>query len=645
MSRRIIIASAVAGVVLVGAAAGGYAYVEHRRQVGLDKDARTSADRFASAWSHRDVKTMAYAGRTADQVATSFKSTTGGLGSAPVKVAVTSLKRDGDKATGSLSVEWTVAEGSTWAYTMPISLQHDVPGSGTTGSGDKAWAVVARAGAAMWAPGLGSDAKLVAARTWGRRGDILDRDGAPILAVGKVEDVAIDPTRASAETVAALETIVEEPEGSLVAKLNAAKKSGSKASIPVITYRDAAFQDLKPQLAALIGVVYPSREQPLAPSKTFARPVLGSYGPVTAEAIKHGGGRYVSGDYAGLSGLQGQYDAVLGGTPGVKVTASDKPDTPLFEKPAVDGAPMTLTLDQKIQTAAEAALTGSGTVPSALVAVDVKTGDLLAVANSPAVGSNRALLGRYQPGSTLKVATTYSLLSKGLSPSKSVPCPPKIVVDGYTVKNYESEKFGQVPFSVDFAQSCNTAFAGLAATMGDGDVHDAAAALGVGAGWEKHLGITGTFGGSVPAATNKVEKAVTAFGQAKTEASPVSLAVMAASVARGSFIEPALIRAPAVAGADRAPKSLDAKAVGELQTLMRLVVTNGTGSILKSVPGGPVSGKTGTAEHGTKTPPETRAWFVGWQGDVAFAVLVEEGRSGGTVAAPIAKAFLENLNP
>ena len=54
-------------------------------------------------------------------------------------------------------------------------------------------------------------------------------------------------------------------------------------------------------------------------------------------------------------------------------------------------------------------------------------------------------------------------------------------------------------------------------------------------------------------------------------------------------------------------------------------------------------GKTGTAEYGSSTPPATRAWFVGWQGGVAFAVLVEEGKSGATVAAPIAKAFLENL--
>ncbi len=637
MSKRIIVASIVAGVVVVSAAAGAFAYVQHREQVRLDKDARTAADRFAGAWSHRNVLKVDYAGRPADQVAASFKSTTAGLGSAPVKVTVTSLTRDGDKASGKLSVAWTVAEGETWAYTMPITLQRN---------DTEIWDVAAKEGASMWAPGVSAKAKLVAARTWGKRGDVLDRKGSPILSVSKVHDVTIDPARASAATVAELEKLVKEPAGSLVAKLNAAKTAKSNAGILVVSLRDTDFKAIEPQLFALIGVVYPSRQQPVAlASRTFARPVLGSYGPVTAEAIKNGKGRLVAGDFAGLSGLQGQYDKLLGGTPGIKVTTSDKPDTALFEKPATDGTPMTLTLDPKTQTAAEAALAGTDAVPSALVAVDVTTGDLLAVANSPAFGMNRALLNAYAPGSTLKVATTYSLLTKGLAtPTTPVNCPASVVVDGRTMRNYEHEVLGMVPFSVDFANSCNTAFVGLSQKMGDSDVHDAAAALGVGAGWGNHLGITGAFGGSVPVATSKVGKAETAFGQAQTSVSPASLAVMAASVARGSYIEPALIRTPAVAGADRTPKPLDAKADGELRALMRLVVTKGTATTAMSgVPGGPVYGKTGTAEYGTSNPPATHAWFVGWQGTVAFAVLVEDGKSGATVAAPIAARFLENL--
>jgi len=158
MSRRIIISSVAAGVVVVTAAAGGFAYVKHREQVRLDLAARTSADRFAVAWSQRDVKDLPYAGRSADQVAASFKSTTAGLGRAPVKVTVTSLTRAGDQAKGILTVSWTVAEGSAWAYPMPITLQRN--------KSSQTWAVVARDGASMWAPGLSAQTKLSATRTF-----------------------------------------------------------------------------------------------------------------------------------------------------------------------------------------------------------------------------------------------------------------------------------------------------------------------------------------------------------------------------------------------------------------------------------------------------------------------------------------------
>jgi cell division protein FtsI/penicillin-binding protein 2 len=57
----------------------------------------------------------------------------------------------------------------------------------------------------------------------------------------------------------------------------------------------------------------------------------------------------------------------------------------------------------------------------------------------------------------------------------------------------------------------------------------------------------------------------------------------------------------------------------------------------------PVYGKTGTAEFGTANPPTTHAWFIGYRGDVAFAVLVEGGGVGGQVAAPLAAKFLRGL--
>jgi cell division protein FtsI/penicillin-binding protein 2 len=630
MKRRNIVASAIVAAVL---AAGIVGFVIHQGQARLDREARASADRFASAWSHRDVHALTYVGQPADRVAASFKTTTQGLGSAPVKVSVTSLTRDGDKAGAKLSVAWTVAGGVTWKYPMTVDLQHNRAG---------AWAVVTRNGATMWAPGVRAGSKLVAQRTSGTRGEILDRNGVALASVGKVRDVTIDTARASEQTVREVAALIPEVDANaLVGKYRAAKAAGSVAGIPVISLRAARFDAIMPQLEALIGVVYPSREQPLA---TLARPLLGSYGPVTAEGIKKGKGKYVAGDYAGTSGLQGQYNKVLGGTPGVKVTASDAPTKPLMEKAAVNGKPMTLTLDTKVQKAAEDALTRTGAVPSALVSVDIASGELLAVADSPTYGTDRALVNHYAPGSTLKVATTYSLLTHGLSPETPVSCPGTLVVEGFTTKNFQDEAFGPVPFSKDFAESCNNAFVTLSAKMGDSDVRDAATALGIGAGWAEHLGVAEAFDGSVPVSKGRLQRANTAFGQAQTSVSPAALAVMTSSVARGSYVQPALIRTPTVPTADRTPKPLDDKAAGELRKLMRLVVTEGTGKSINGVSGGPVSGKTGTAEYGSGTPPKTHAWFVGWQGNVAFAVLVEDGKSGGSVAVPVAKAFLQNLH-
>ena len=80
-----------------------------------------------------------------------------------------------------------------------------------------------------------------------------------------------------------------------------------------------------------------------------------------------------------------------------------------------------------------------------------------------------------------------------------------------------------------------------------------------------------------------------------------------------------------------------------LRTMMREVVTKGTATALARVPGGAVHGKTGTAEY-DDNPAHTHAWFVGWQGDVAFAVFVERGGDSGDTAVPIAERFLRGLH-
>ena len=69
----------------------------------------------------------------------------------------------------------------------------------------------------------------------------------------------------------------------------------------------------------------------------------------------------------------------------------------------------------------------------------------------------------------------------------------------------------------------------------------------------------------------------------------------------------------------------------------------GTGRAAQPPGGPPVAGKSGTAQYGTGDPLPTHALFAGWQGDLAFCVYVETGRSGGSVAAPVAQRFLAQL--
>jgi cell division protein FtsI/penicillin-binding protein 2 len=184
-----------------------------------------------------------------------------------------------------------------------------------------------------------------------------------------------------------------------------------------------------------------------------------------------------------------------------------------------------------------------------------------------------------------------------------------------------------------FAQSCNAAFIGLAANLPDASFTSTAQQFGLGV--TPHLGLD-AFGGKVPTPSSDAERAATAIGQAKVAVSPLAMATVAAAVDAGSLHEPRL-----VAGArdDTAPpQPLDPTVVAGLQSMMAAVVTNGTASGA-GLPQD-THGKTGTAEFGTANPPQTHAWFIGYRGDLAVAVIVTGGGIGGTVAAPIAAKFL-----
>ena len=374
---------------------------------------------------------------------------------------------------------------------------------------------------------------------------------------------------------------------------------------------------------------------PIAPTHAFGRQLLGAIGSATAEQIKTSKRGLAAGDLVGQWGLEQQYDRHLAGSASYHVITRDRvtgdPIATLATHQGRAPAVLRTTISTRVQNAAEKAL-GDSTAPSAIVVEQPSTGDVLAVANRPTEDTfDRALAGAYAPGSTFKVITTMSLLEHGFDQNSSVPCPATILVHGRTFHNFEGEHGGSSTFDEDFAISCNTAFISLAPKLSRTALTQTALEFGLGKNKDLPFG---TASSHVPLSTDQVSHAAMMIGQDRIVATPLAMAGVAATVANGRWRAPRLLNTdPKIAG----PK-LNANDLATIRSLMRRVVTSGSGTALASTPGAPAC-KTGTAEFGSANPPETHAWFICFRGDMAISVLVEKGRSGGSVAAPIAARF------
>ena len=122
-------------------------------------------------------------------------------------------------------------------------------------------------------------------------------------------------------------------------------------------------------------------------------------------------------------------------------------------------------------------------------------------------------------------------------------------------------------------------------------------------------------------------------------ASPLQMASVAAAVASGQWHAPSLTTQPAADRRRPRPRSTPASSRRCGRSWRASTQTGGTAAGA-GLPAG-VFGKTGTAEFGHANPPQTHAWFIGYRGNLAFAVIVEGGGVGGRVAAPLAAKFLE----
>ena len=342
------------------------------------------------------------------------------------------------------------------------------------------------------------------------------------------------------------------------------------------------------------------------------------------------------------------------------------------------GGAVELTIEDKAQQAAYSALSGKR---GAVVALDPRTGAVLALATAPsfdptqlaahnfrAVSSayrqlshdpgspllDRAINQTYPPGSTFKVITTAAALASGkFTPSSQLPAPNELSLPQTTHKlqNFQGEQCNggsNISLADALRVSCNTAFGGLGLRLGQSEIRKQANAFGFDHALSIPMGVARS---TYPSNLSRPEVAFSAIGQDSDAVTPLQMAMVAAGVANGGVVmQPYLVAktlAPdlstlSTASPHEFSRATSPTVAGELTRMMQSVVTSGTGTAAQ-IPGVSVAGKTGTAENQPGQP--THAWFIGFapaqNPQVAVAVLIEHGGVGGVTAAPIARQVMQ----
>jgi peptidoglycan glycosyltransferase len=348
------------------------------------------------------------------------------------------------------------------------------------------------------------------------------------------------------------------------------------------------------------------------------------------------------------------------------------------------GASISLTLNAKAQLAAYRGLAGK---KGAVVAIEPKTGRILALVSRPSYDpnelashdlnkvsaawkrlindpnrpmSNRAIKELYPPGSTFKLVTAAAALSSGkYTPDTKVHSPAQLDLPQTTVK-LVNENGGNcagsdnATLTVALRNSCNTAFGSVGLDLGADALRQQAEKFGFG---ERQLPELGAVASQFPADPNAPQVAQSAIGQFDVQATPLQMAMVSAGIANGgNVMKPYLVQNVRTADlktvSDTKPESLhqavSSQVASQLTQMMVDVVQNGTGKTAQ-INGVQVAGKTGTAQTSPDKPPF--AWFTSFapanDPKIAVAVMIEDAGvarndiSGGALAGPIAKSVME----
>ena len=495
------------------------------------------------------------------------------------------------------------------------------------------------------------------------RGEIVDRSGLALTNTGQHFTIIIFPGQIKDLPMAAnqLEQVTGAPTGFFLSQMTV-NKQPFKVKMNIDTGTGQKINILK-----IPGVVVVSEKS--------------RYGYNSLAA--HVTGYINSIDNEGVSGIEGMYDDVLRGDQPeyatVLVDATDRIIPGLGYKRlrlAEGSVPsnVVLTLDRGIQENVER-LMDQHSINGAVVVLRTSTGEILAMASRPNFDANHLgdyltqsaapLLNRavsaYQPGSVFKLVTATAALESGIvRPEDMFYDPGYIEVNNLRFKgwDYESGGRGQLTFTEALAYSSNPVLIQVALKLGAESLLSFAQKFGF--GHKSNLNFSGEVDGNLPTLQTLYpgELANFAIGQGQFEATPLQVASLVATIANdGIKVDPYLVSkltnpegvVVKTYGSSSSTRVLSIKTARQMQEMMTAVTRVGTGQTAY-VEGLGSAGKTGSAETGRINEAGqgiSHAWFAGYgplvNPQYAIVVFVEDGMSGGDVAAPIFREILSGI--
>lgn len=511
------------------------------------------------------------------------------------------------------------------------------------------------------------------------RGNIVDRKG-KLLAISKLSRaVYLYPREQTKEqwqgTAERLSTILEIPKEEIIKKLEQTKY---RSAVPIRIFRGVDQKKFiaLAELGPIPGLEIQGESTRHYPYGKLAAHVLGYIGEASAAELK-ANPKFPIGMLTGQMGIERIQDEQLRGVWGnrlIEVDSSGEEIRMLGTEPPIAGAPLQMTLDVKLQQAAERSL---GNRRGAVVVLDVKTGAVLAMTSGPtfdpnmftrkitqkewnAVQSqdhpflNRTLQG-YPPGSTFKIVTAAAAMKSGkFSPDSALPTFSALNIGGTLFHEHGDASYGVIGFRDALAFSSNTFFYQLGMEIGAEAIADWGGKFGIGT--TSTMGLDGATKGIIPTEAKKRElynepwyigdTVSTAIGQGMVQVTPLEMAVMIATIANGGKrVKPHLLTSQTYQpNMQPEPIGLEPGVLKAIQAGLIAVVQEGTGRSLNdgSIP--LTAGKTGTAEVQGQ---EDNALYVAYgpvdKPQIAIAVVVENGGYGGEAAVPISheifKAF------